>query len=640
MFTARSLPGLTFLALHVLLLVSTRPTWAVDSEFDMPNRLKNYFEEMSVAKPFEIRTGEAWKARRRALREFVLDCTGLQPLPERVPLDVRMSEPLDHPWCTVRRVSYQLWPGVYSTGLLFMPKELREQPAPALLCPHGHWGNGNAHPVVQSRCLNLARLGYVTFSSTQDHFEDLYVGVSHQTLMIWTNIRALDYLESLPEVDRNRIGVAGASGGGLQTQMLLAVDPRVKAATIVGLTCDFRDIMFPDSSHCACNHFPNIMRRTDHPEISTLGLPCPVQYLTMNDWTKQFEEKQFPTIRQLYAAHGVEDRVFCRYYDTPHDYDRPKREVTYWWMDRWLRGSTASEPTPEPETTTFPVETLVNLAVEQPNDKGFGEIARIYRATRSLPAPDLASSESSERHRQEMIAALRDLLGMNVALPRRGERLTAEVETRDGVIVEHVAFPSEGSVVVPAWVVRPEQVGSQPLRLEILLDARGKDALIQLTGENSPQARALQGAAVVLPDLRTFGESFSTGTRDANAQTLAWQRNSIVWGRPVAGMGVTDLQAVIDGMAARRKDDAAIEVDVEHTSVTANGSGDLAIAALFAMILDPRITDAELDFAGACYEKRNLMIVPRILLYGDIPHWAKLVTGRRLELTNVPSEAE
>jgi hypothetical protein len=610
-----------------------------DTSFDMPSRLKTYFEDMSVAKPFVVRTGESWEAHRRELREFLLDCAGLQPLPERVPLDVRMSEPLDHPWCTVRRVSYQLWPGVYSTGLLFMPKQLQERPAPAVLCPHGHWANGNAHPTVQSRCLNLARLGYITFSSTQNHFEDLYVGVSHQTLMIWNNMRALDYLESLPEVDKERIGVAGASGGGLQTQMLVALDPRVKAATIVGLTCDFRQIMFPDSSHCICNHFPNVMQRTDHPEISALGLPCPVQYLTMNDWTRRFEADNFPAIRQLYTAHGVDDRVFCRYFDTEHDYDRPKREFTYWWLDRWLRGSAAAEPTPEPETATLPVETVAHLAVEQPNDKGFGEIAHLYRDTRTVAIPDVASVRDWESHRQKMTGILRELLGMTAVLPRRGESLSGEVKTRDGVVIEQIAFPSEGSIVVPAWVLRPERAASQSLPVEIVLDACGKDALVQQTGDDSPWMRAQQGNLIVLPDLRTFGESFSTGTKEFQAQATAWQRNSIVWGRPVAGMAVTDLQAVIDGIASHSYGDVDVDANVRHVKVVASGSGDLAIAGLFAMILDPRITDADLDFAHACYEKRNLSLVPRILLYGDIPRWAGLVADRQLQLRNVPPEA-
>ncbi len=64
---------------------------------------------------------------------------------------------------------------------------------------------------------------------------------------------------------------------------------------------------------------------------------------------------------------------------------------------------------------------------------------------------------------------------------------------------------------------------------------------------------------------------------------------------------------------------------MQHVKVVASGSGDLAIAGLFAMILDPRITDADLDFADACYEKRTLFLVPRVLLYGDVPRWAALV---------------
>jgi hypothetical protein len=308
-------------------------------------------------------------------------------------------------------------------------------------------------------------------------------------------------------------------------------------------------------------------------------------------------------------------------------------------MDRWLRGSTAAEPSPEPETDTLPVETVVNLAAEQPNDKGFSEIARLFRNSHAIAEPNSSSAEDQASHRQKMAATLRTWLGMDVALPRRSESLAGEVRTQDGVIIEHVAFPSEGSVLVPAWILRPERAASQTLPLEILLDARGKDVLVQQTDDDSPRMRARQGNLVVLPDLRTFGEACSTGTADVNAQALAWQRNSIVWGRPVTGMAVTDLQAVIDGMANRTYDDVDVDVNVQHVKLTANGSGDLAIAGLFAMLLDPRIMEADLDFAGACYEKRNLLLVPRVLLYGDIPRWAALVNDRQLQLRNVPPEA-
>ncbi|MBM4088124.1 MAG: hypothetical protein FJ276_01650, partial [Planctomycetes bacterium] len=602
-------------------------------EFDTARRLRDYFEQMSVAKPFLVRDGQQWESHCRALRDYVLGCAGLHPLPDRVPLDVRMSEPLDHPWCTVQRVSYQLWPGVYSTGLLFMPKQLPDRPAPAVLCPHGHWATGNAHPDVQKRCLNLARMGYVVFSSTQNHYEDLAVGVSHQSLMIWSNMRALDYLESLPEVDETRIGAAGESGGGLQTEMLTALDGRVKAATIVGLTCDFRQIMFPDGSHCTCNHFPNVMRRTDHPEISTLGLPAALQFLTMNDWTRQFEQANFPTIRALYAAHQLDDRVFCQYADTDHNYDQRKRELTYWWMDRWLRGSAAQEPPQEPETVTFPEATITNLAVDRPGDRGFSELSRIFRAQRSAPAPDVSDAERWRAHRAGMIAVLADLLGERTALARQAESLIVEMRSEDELVCERIGYPSEGSLLVPAWVLRPQRVSEKKLPVEILLAAEGKDWLFQQAGEGSPRERARRGALVVLPDLRTFGESFSTGTKDAAAQARAWERNGIVWGRPVPGMAVTDLRAVLDGLACR--DDA----NVNAVSVTTCRSSDLAAAALFAMILDPRIGSADLDFADACYEKRNLMLVSRILPHGDVRRWAELVADRQLQLRNLPAEA-
>jgi hypothetical protein len=65
----------------------------------------------------------------------------------------------------------------------------------------------------------------------------------------------------------------------------------------------------------------------------------------------------------------------------------------------------------------------------------------------------------------------------------------------------------------------------------------------------------------------------------------------------------------------------------------------LAIAALFAMILDQRVSAADLDFNGACYAKRNLALVPRVLLHGDVLHWAALVADRKLRLRHVPAEA-
>ena len=609
--------------------------------------LVRYFETMCEPKPFVMRTGAKFRAYQRDLRQKLLACAGLMPLPKRVPLDVRYSPVLDHEWCTVHRVAYQLWPQVYGTGLLFMPKEFPKRPAPAVLCPHGHWQNGNAHPEVQKRCLVLAKMGYVVFSPTQNHYEDPALGVSHQTLMIWNNIRALDLLGSLREVDKTRIGVTGCSGGGLQTQMLVALDDRVKAATIVGLTCDYREIVFPGAAHCGCNHFPNIMRHTDEPELSALGLPAPVQYLTMNDWTRSFAQNNYPAIRRFYELNGRATRTDCYYEPTAHSYYKSKRERMYGWMEQWLRGRDHGGPVPEPDVKTFSVETLLNLKAQTPGDKGFSHISRLYEQQSRYVAPKIAGRKQWQAYRDRMQTALRELLG-GPAKPAEAAARIVGSEQRDGLTIERVLCSSEANIVIPI-VVLHSTASRGKLPVVILCDERGKQAALAETGAGSASALARKGALVVLPDVRFVGElslrvmaglttsliSFKpcspVGERVPEQFDAAWQRNAMLWGRPLPGMAATDLCAVINYIFARP--------DADASSVSVVARDNLAIAALFAAALDDRIGSLDVDFKGCCFEKRNLPLVPFVLRHGDVLQWSALLATRRLTLAGVPKEA-
>ncbi|MBM4031826.1 MAG: hypothetical protein FJ291_08590 [Planctomycetes bacterium] len=619
--------------------------------------LVGYFEEMCRPKPLEVRKGEELKAHQRALRQKLLECAGLWPLPERVPLDARLSEPLDHDWCTVRRVAYQLWPEVYSTGLLYVPKQFAEKPAPAILRTHGHWPNGNANPEVQKSCLVPAKMGYIVFSSAQNHYEDLPLGVSHQTLMIWNNIRALDYLQSLPEADAKRIGVTGCSGGGLQAQMLVAADVRVRAASIVGMTCDYREIVFPGAAHCACNHFPNVMRHTDEPELSALGLPCPVQYLTMNDWTRSFEANNYPVIRKLYEANGLADRTDCKYWPTGHDYAKEKRERMYWWMEKWLRGKDAGGPIPEPEAKPFPVEAIEKLKADTKGDKGFGHISRLFAQKAGGP-PKLASREDWLAYRQKMRGALRELLGE--PLPARAKARAVRTEEADGLATERALVPSEANVLVPTLVVRPAAcIGRLPVI--IICGDGGKDALLTTVvggvsprretrdGDVPPTALAKGGSVVVLPDVRFTGELSLRAMAGLTGGLLtfkpcspvgegnpagfdgAWQRNALLWGRPLPGMAATDLCAILDWLAARP--------DADLGKVTLRAKGNAAFAALLAAAWDDRVAALDIDLGGRCFAKRNAPLVPFVLRHGDVLQWAALLADRRLTIAGLPPEA-
>jgi hypothetical protein len=229
-----------------------------------------------------------------------------------------------------------------------------------------------------------------------------------------------------------------------------------------------------------------------------------------------------------------------------------------------------------------------------------------------------------------MTDAVGTLLGEKAVLPRQGRAIPGEVRTEGDVVVARVAYPSEAHVLIPTVLLAPASAPGK-LPVHIRLAAEGRETLLTQTGAGSPRDLARQGNLVVLPDVRTYGELFTTGGQNAGAQRQAWERNGIIWGRPVPGLAATDLRAVLDGLAARA------DADLARVTVTTQRSGDLAIGALGAMVLDPRIAVADLDFAGASFDNRKLPLVACVLQYGDVWQWAAAVADRRLTLHNLPA---
>ena len=288
-------------------------------------------------------------------------------------------------------------------------------------------------------------------------------------------------------------------------------------------------------------------------------------------------------------------------------------------------------PAGEPETKTFPVETLDRpLRPRSPPTRALREIGRIYREQRSVPVPPLTEPRPIGSRTAQMTGAA-GLAGRRALLAAQATAISGATRTEDRVIVERVAYPSEGGILVPASCCGPRRRGRQAAGRR---DAgqRRQEALLAETGPDSPRGRAERGSLVVLPDPAHLRRTVLHGRR-TRPTAQAWERNGIVWGRPVPGMAATDLGGVLDGVAERS------DADPSRVTVISRGSGDLAIAALFAMILD-RAHRCRRSRSGRCrFDKRNLALVPRVLLYGDVPQWAALLADRKLRLRNVPPEA-
>src|SRR5262249_56922461 len=125
---------------------------------------------------------------------------------------------------------------------------------PLMLCPHGHWPEGRVQNDLQMRCIRWAKLGCVVFPYDMVGYADSKPfghaflndrlrrwGLSLATLQTWNSIRALDWFTTLPDVDSARIGCTGEPGGGPQTFLQTALDPRVKvAAPVVMVSASFQ----------------------------------------------------------------------------------------------------------------------------------------------------------------------------------------------------------------------------------------------------------------------------------------------------------------------------------------------------------------------------------------------------------------
>ena len=286
---------------------------------------------------------DEWQQRADRIRQGILKGAQLAPLPAKSPLKAIIRPARQHDGYSVQNVAFESVPGFFVTGNLYRPRG-KEGKHPAILCPHGHFGGENGggrfRPDHQIRCATLARMGAVVFSydmvgwgeSNQMHHQQ-GAALTMQTL---NSIRAIDFLCSLSDVDSSRIGVTGASGGGTQTFLLAALDPRIAAsAPVVMVAANYY-------GGCRCESGLPIHKgethNTNNADIAALSAPRPLLLVSCGaDWTQHTPEIELPYIRNIYQFFGKEDLVENAHFpDQQHDYNASKRAAVYNFLARHL----------------------------------------------------------------------------------------------------------------------------------------------------------------------------------------------------------------------------------------------------------------------------------------------------------------
>jgi dienelactone hydrolase len=305
--------------------------------------------------PPVFKTRAEWEMRAGQLRRQIQFAAGLLPMPVKQPLGVQVFGRLERKGYTVEKVLLETMPGFYLGGNLYRPLG-RTGPFPGVVSPHGHWAYGRLEnsnvASVPGRCINLARQGYVVFSYDMVGYDDtvqmphVATGKREQLwgfgllgMQLWNSIRAVDFLETLPDVDRTRIGATGASGGATQILMLQAIDDRIKFSSPVNMISSIYQGGSP------CENAPLLRIGTNNMEIAALMAPRPMLMIsTTQDWTKNTPRVEYPAMQAMYRLYDKEVNVQTHEVDAPHNYNRESREAVYRFFAKTALGADPQAP--------------------------------------------------------------------------------------------------------------------------------------------------------------------------------------------------------------------------------------------------------------------------------------------------------
>jgi dienelactone hydrolase len=280
---------------------------------------------------------DSWEKRADIIRQGILDGLQIAKLYGiKGNFNPVLSDPVKMDGYMVQNIAIESFPGFYITGNLYRPDDDQNKHA-AILSPHGHWSDtedyGRFRDDMQYRCASLARMGALVFS-----YDMVGYGESNQVthdipiallLQTWNSRRVLEYLLSRSDVDPERIGITGASGGATQTFILAAIDDRISVSVpAVQVSAHF-------FGGCTCESgmpiHKSLHHQTNNVEIAALFAPKPMLVISNgSDYTHNTPRIEYPYIQRVYALYDAEHKVENAHFPAQiHDYGYDKRAVAY-----------------------------------------------------------------------------------------------------------------------------------------------------------------------------------------------------------------------------------------------------------------------------------------------------------------------
>jgi len=601
-----------------------------------------------------LQTPEQIQHRQRELKARFVESLG--GFPEKTPLNARVVGKHQRDGYRIEKVVFESRPNHHVTAVLYLPEG--DGPHPGVLVPCGHSANGKAAEPYQRVCILLAKNGLAVLcydpigqgeraqllddqgkpalgGGTNEHsLVDVgarLVGSNVATYRIWDGFRAMDYLASRPEVDPNRLGCAGNSGGGTLTAYLMALDDRIQAAVpscyITTLERLFATIGPQDGEQ---NITGQIAFGMDHADYVTMRAPKPtllsvgtLDYFDIDGAWTSFREAKLIYGR---LGHGECVDLFESY--EPHGFTKPRREAATRWLRRWLLG-VDDAPTEE----DFPIATDAELQCTESGQVLADFQGRSVFDLNAERARELAADRSKRSTDADPAELLRKV-ERRIALKARPAvappiREAGEVQ-KNGLRVRKLVFQTEPGIEVPALWIDPAEPAGDKAPLIVVV---GSDRAAALKPGGLVERWTGQGRAVLLLDPRGMGETAPSPRYHAGKDFGPDSQEvflALHLDRPLLGQRVFDILGALDALGDRI-----------GAGVHLIGVGDGGPIALHAAALDRRIGELTLErsilswteAAGSTRPRRQLSnVVPGALLDYDLPDLAASLAPRPLTI--------
>jgi dienelactone hydrolase len=639
-----------------------------DVRLQAPKDLNGYFPFTPPA------TKAQWEKRADYVRRQILVSQGLWPMPSKSPLNAVIHGKIELPEYSVERVYFESAPGLFVTGNLYRPANVKGK-VPAVLFAHGHWQNARlstesdaallreiatgeerfeqgGRSRFQSMCVQLARMGCIVwqwdmlsdsdavqFSRTTVHLFSKQRPAMNTTenwglyspqaeahlqsimgLQTLNAVRSLDFLLSLPEVDPERTAITGASGGGTQTMLLAAIDPRVKLS--------FPAVMVSTAMQggCTCENASLLRVNTGNVEFAGLFAPKPQGMTTANDWTKEMSTKGFPDLKQLYTLLGSPGNVMLqRGEHFPHNYNAVTRSAFYTWLNKHFKMG-FKEPVIERDYEPLKPEQLTVWDAEHPAPKA--DDADFERKLLQWLADDaekqlVEAASTNEGLRKTVGGGVETALGRTFATAGEVDWQLNHKNRRDSYVemTGVLRNKTHGEELPVVWLHPKKSSG----RVVIWLDDAGKASLYDTDGSVKPAVLQLinGGATVLGADLLLQGEFLKDGQVVMYARTVANPREyagyTLGYNHALFAQRAHDVLTLVKFLRS-----AEVENQPKPASICIAGFGIAGpIVAAARAVAGDAIDRAALDTKGFRFGKlldyRDPQFLPGGAKYLDVP---------------------